>query len=85
MGPRSFDLYESKAGHFVASAVSETLKMSADDEAFQVQFLGVDSNRLPFLADDGKERQHIRQRPKWERSGKAREMRLFEPSADDFP
>ena len=62
MGQRSFDLYESKAGRAAASAVSENLKISADDEAFQVQFPGVDSDRLPFLADDSKERQHIRQR-----------------------
>src|SRR5579863_4144569 len=62
MGLRSFDLYESKAGRAVASAVSENLKISSDDEAFQVQFPGVDPNRLPFLADDSKERQHIRQR-----------------------
>src|SRR5579862_1265735 len=62
VGPRSFDLYESKAGRAAASAVSEILKVSADDEAFQVQFPGVDSDRLPFFADDSKERQHIRQR-----------------------
>ena len=55
MGSRSFDLYESKAGHGVASAVSETLKMSAGDKALQVQFLGIVPNRLPFLADDSKE------------------------------
>jgi 2,3-bisphosphoglycerate-independent phosphoglycerate mutase len=62
MGLRSFDLYESKAGRAVASALSENLKISADDEAFQVQFPGVDPNRLPFLADNSKERQHICQR-----------------------
>jgi len=62
IGPRSFDLYESKAGRAVASAVSENLKISADDEAFQVQFQGVDPNRLPFVTDDGKEGQYIRQR-----------------------
>ena len=62
MGLRSFDLYKSKAGCAVASAVSENLKISADDEAFQVQFPGVDPNRLPFVTDDSKERQHVRQR-----------------------
>jgi len=51
--PRSFDLHESKAGHVVASAVSETLKISADDEALQLHLPGAHPNRLPFLADDG--------------------------------